>query len=157
MSNINDHYFDGHYKDIWRTLIPDELTAKEVAFIVSYFKLIPGTRVLDLMCGYGRHAVGLAENNIEVTAVDNLKAYTDEIVSIAKERALSIETVNADVSRYEPNGVYDLVICMGNSFNFFSESEVRMLLPRINGCLKPGKHFLLHSWSFAEIAIPTFK
>ncbi len=59
MSNINDTYFDGHYKEIWRTIIPDELTVKETDFILNYFTLEPGSAVLDLMCGYGRHAFAL--------------------------------------------------------------------------------------------------
>ena len=61
MNNINDSYFDGYYKDIWRSIIPAELTRKEVDFIVSYFKLQPGNKVLDIMCGYGRHAIALAK------------------------------------------------------------------------------------------------
>ena len=56
MSNINNTYFDGYYKEIWKAIIPDELTVKEVDFILPYFNLQPGSKVLDLMCGYGRHA-----------------------------------------------------------------------------------------------------
>ena len=50
MPNINDTYFDGYYKEIWRSLIPDELTVKEVDFMWLYFNLQPGNKVLDLMC-----------------------------------------------------------------------------------------------------------
>ena len=64
MSNINDTFFDGHYKEIWKTLIPDELTVKEVDFMVPHFGLQPGSKVLDLMCGYGRHAIALAKKGI---------------------------------------------------------------------------------------------
>ncbi|HKB43030.1 MAG TPA: hypothetical protein VKC90_01525, partial [Chitinophagaceae bacterium] len=64
MDNINDTYFDGYYKEIWRAMIPDELTRKEIEFIVPYFNLQPGSKVLDLMCGYGRHAIALAKKDI---------------------------------------------------------------------------------------------
>ena len=37
MNNINDSYFDGYYKDIWRSLIPAELTMKEVDFMHALF------------------------------------------------------------------------------------------------------------------------
>ena len=46
MSNINDTYFDGYYKDIWRSIIPAELTVKEVDFMLSYFNLKQGSKVL---------------------------------------------------------------------------------------------------------------
>jgi hypothetical protein len=39
MENINDSYFDGYYKEIWRVMIPDELTTKEVDFMLPYFSL----------------------------------------------------------------------------------------------------------------------
>ncbi len=79
MSNINDTYFDGYYKDIWRSIIPEELTVKEVDFMQQYFNLDTGSKVLDLMCGYGRHAIALAKKGIPVTAVDILDEYIDEI------------------------------------------------------------------------------
>lgn len=40
MSNINDSFFNGYYKNIWKTIIPAELTAKEVEFMLPYFKLL---------------------------------------------------------------------------------------------------------------------
>ena len=49
MENVNDQYFHGHYKDIWRTLIPSLLTGKEIEFIIPYFKLSPSSSVLDLV------------------------------------------------------------------------------------------------------------
>ena len=72
MNNINDHFFDGNYKDVWKAIIPAELTAREVDYIVRQFDLTPGKKVLDLMCGYGRHAIALAERGIDVVAIDTL-------------------------------------------------------------------------------------
>ena len=83
MGNINDIYFDGLYKEIWKTIIPDELTVKETDFMVTYFGLQPGNKVLDLMWGYGRHTLALARKGIHVTAIDNLAAYTAEIKEAA--------------------------------------------------------------------------
>src|SRR4030095_13727257 len=102
MNNINDSYFDGHYKDIWRTIIPDELTVKEVDFMLSYFNLKPGSKVLDMMCGYGRHALGLARKGMHVTAVDNLGAYIAEIRDIADREQLPLKTVQHDMLTYDP-------------------------------------------------------
>ncbi|MEO7393286.1 MAG: class I SAM-dependent methyltransferase, partial [Chitinophagaceae bacterium] len=97
MSNINDTYFEGTYKEIWRTIIPEELTSKEVDFMSSYFNLGKDSKVLDLMCGYGRHAVALAQKGMIITGIDNLKDYIEEIKEVAKNENLSIDAILGDV------------------------------------------------------------
>ncbi|MBL7722668.1 MAG: class I SAM-dependent methyltransferase [Chitinophagaceae bacterium] len=151
MSNVNDTFFDGHYKEIWKTLIPDELTVKEIDFMVPHFGLQPGSKVLDLMCGYGRHAIALAKKGIEVTAVDNLGDYINEIKATAAEDGLPLTASQHDVISYVINDQFDLSICMGNSLNFFNAADTVKLLANIAAHLKPGGHLLINSWSIAEI------
>jgi SAM-dependent methyltransferase len=45
-------------------------TGNEVAFLSKELGLVPGSRVLDVGCGPGRHALALAEQGIEVVGVD---------------------------------------------------------------------------------------
>src|SRR5712671_4781904 len=101
MSNVNDIYFDGAYKEIWRSIIPTELTTKEVDFILSYFDVKKGNNVLDLMCGYGRHAIALGRKGIAVTAIDNLEDYVEEINRVAKEENIPTTGVRADILQYK--------------------------------------------------------
>ena len=157
MPNINDSYFDGAYKEIWRTIIPEELTGKEIAFMQPYFNLQPGSKVLDLMCGYGRHAIALARKGVTVTAVDNLSDYITEIKQVAEKESLSINAIEADVINFTANDIFDLTIIMGNSLNFFDAEDTVTLFKNISRHLKPGGHLLINSWSIAEIAIKNFK
>ena len=156
MANINDSFFDGHYKEIWRTIIPDELTVKEVDFMLPYFNLQPGSKVLDLMCGYGRHSIALARKGMFVTAIDNLGAYTSEISETAEKEQLPLKVVTADVINYTIDDQFDLALCMGNSLNFFDAADTTKLLTNIAAHLKKGAHLLINSWSIAEIAIKNF-
>jgi SAM-dependent methyltransferase len=156
MPNINDTYFDGQYKEMWRTIIPEELTTKEIDFMIPYFNLKEGSKVLDMMCGYGRHSIGLAQNGMAVTAVDNLSAYITEIQEIATKEKLSIAAINADIVGFNPEGEYDLAICMGNSFNFFDEADALKIVTTIASSLKKNGHLLINSWSIAEIAFKNF-
>ena len=156
MNNSNDSYFNGHYKDIWRSIIPAELTVKEVDFILSYFDLKKGSKVLDLMCGYGRHAIALAKKGIEVTAVDNLDAYIKEINKIAKEENIPVRGINVDVLQYQIEKEYDLALFMGNSLNFYDAADVSRLLVNVHAHLKQKGHLLINTWSLAEIAIRNF-
>lgn len=155
--NINNDYFDGYYKEIWRSFIPDELTIKEMDFMIPYFNLKPGDKVLDIMCGYGRHALALAKKGIIVTAVDNLRDYIDEIKKTVNEENLPVTSIKADIMQYEADSDFDLVICMGNSLNFFEPVDAQQLIENIYSSLKPGGHFLINSWSVAEIAIKQFR
>ncbi len=152
MSNINDVFFDGHYKEIWKTLIPAELTVKEIDFMVPHFNLQPGSRVLDLMCGYGRHALALGRKGIGVLAVDSLPDYIEEIKTMAGAENLPVETACSSVLHFQSGGQFDLALCMGNSLNFFNAADTQCLLGNIAGQLKTGGHLLINSWSIAEIA-----
>lgn len=157
MSNINDTYFDGYYKEIWRTIIPDELTVKEVDFMLPYFNLQQGAKVLDLMCGYGRHAIALAKKGMAVTAVDNLSDYIHEISELAENEQLPLKAVQTDVLKYKTGEEFDLALCMGNSLNFFHAGDASKLLAMVAAHLKKGGHLLINSWSIAEIAMNNFK
>lgn len=157
MSNINDNFFDGHYKDIWRSIIPEELTVREVDFLLSWFNLQPGSRVLDLMCGYGRHAIGLGRKGVQVTAIDNLEVYINEIKETVAKENLPVTTFRQSVLDYKPAEQFELAICMGNSLNFFSPAEVASLFSTVSSALKKGGHLLINSWSIAEIIFKSFR
>lgn len=157
MENVNNSYFDGYYKNIWRNIVPPELTVKEADFITSFFKLQPESKVLDIMCGYGRHAIALAKKGISVTAVDNLDEYINEIQQTTINDKLPVIAVKADIINYEADGIFDLALCMGNSLCFFDKKDTIKLLKMITAHLKPGGHFFINTWMLAEIAFNKFK
>lgn len=75
--------------------------------------------VLDIMCGYGRHALELARRGVRVTAIDNLEDYIEEIKIKTSEQNLPINAIHSDILQVRLDEVYDAAICMGNSFAFF--------------------------------------
>ena len=52
-------------------------TDQEVAFLVDTLGLEPGTRVLDVGCGPGRHAHALARRGVSVVGVDISQRFVD--------------------------------------------------------------------------------
>jgi SAM-dependent methyltransferase len=157
MENVNNSYFNGYYKDIWKSIIPPELTVRESEFILQYFQLEQGNRVLDLMCGYGRHALALGKKGINVTAVDNLKEYVEDIKQNVITENLTVDAIQADIVKYEADGFYNLTLCMGNSLCFFNESDIQSILKMIARHLAPGGYFFLNTWMLAEIAFNDFR
>src|SRR5215204_589239 len=95
-ANVNDFFFDGIYKELWRKIIPDGLTKAEIGFIIQEANLKPGSKAVDIMCGYGRHTLGLARNGIHVTAIDNLSSYIKEISETAEKENLQVECLQSD-------------------------------------------------------------
>lgn len=156
MNNVNDNFFDGQYKDIWKTIIPAELTVKEIDFILSFFSLDQDSKVLDLMCGYGRHTIPLAKKGIAVTAIDNLDEYINEIKESATNDNLPIKAVKENVINYIDDVKFDLALCMGNSLNFFNAEHAELLLTNVYSQLNVGGYLLINTWSLAEIAIKSF-
>ena len=155
--NVNNSFFHGHYKDIWRQIFPEKTTLAEVDFIVAEAALKPGEHVLDIMCGYGRHSLELANRGLNVVAVDNLSDYINEINEKTENKSLPIESICADILEMQIDQEFDAVICMGNSLQFFNEEDSVRILSNISAHLKPGGKFFINTWSLAEIVIKNFK
>jgi SAM-dependent methyltransferase len=155
--NVNNSFFDGYYKDIWRQIFPEKTTKAEVDFIVEEAKLNSQSAVLDLMCGYGRHALEFARRKINVMAVDNLPDYINEIKEKSNSEELSLQCICTDVLEMQIDQEYDAVICMGNSLQFFDEEDVIRLLSNISEHLKARGKVIINTWSIAEIAMNSFK
>lgn len=155
--NINDSFFKGIYQEVWRKLIPAGLSEAECDFVQDVAQLQKDDAVLDLMCGYGRHAIELARRGFQLTAVDNSVAYIDEINSIAKEKNLSIETIAAGALQVPLQKKYKAAICMGNSFAFFQQDDAMLLLQKLSEHLQQNGVLIINSWMVAEIAIKHFR
>jgi SAM-dependent methyltransferase len=155
--NINNSFFDSVYKDVWRTLIPNGLTEAEVDFIMESAALQPGDKVLDIMCGYGRHSIELGKRGVSVTSIDNLKEYIQEINVTAHDQNLPVNAIQAGALEVELKDTYDAIICMGNSFSFFNKEETILIVKKLSHSLKPGGILIINSWMIAEIALKHFK
>jgi SAM-dependent methyltransferase len=155
--NINNYFFDGYYKEIWKHIFPEKTTLAEVDFIMQDGNLNSGKHVLDIMCGYGRHSLELAKRGVQVSAIDNLPDYIDEIKEKATAGHLAIDCICTDVLEMQLEKKFDAVICMGNSLQFFNEEDTVRLLLNISDHIKPGGKFFINTWSLAEIAIKNFK
>lgn len=151
--NPNHQYFDGFYQHIWQQIIPAALTEKEVEHMIERFQLNASTPVLDLMCGYGRHALALAKLGIPVTAIDNQPNYIAQIQASATNAALPITSICSDALYWSPVPNHKLALCMGNSLNFFAPDELPIFLQKVAASLLPGGYCWINSWSISEIAL----
>lgn len=155
--NINDTFFQGGYKEVWRKLIPPGLSEAECSFIEEEAVLQQGDTILDLMCGYGRHALELGRRGYDVTAIDNLPEYINEITSKATAEDLPVSAFAASALDMPITEQYKAILCMGNSFAFFSKEDALSLLRKVAAHLLPDGFFIINTWMIAEIAIRHFR
>jgi len=155
--NINNSFFNGIYKEIWRQVLPEGLTKAENEWLLNETNIQPGERLLDLMCGYGRHALALAKKGVQVTAVDNLHDYIEEIKTAAQKENLPVDCLEEDVLKLDLNGEYEAAICMGNSICFFDAGDVLKIFLQVSKHIKTGGKFIICTWRLNEIVANGFK
>lgn len=100
-----------------------------------------GARVLDVPCGFGRHARLLARRGIMVVGVDLSRAMLAEARRSGPEAGLCF--VRADMRRLAYRGEFDAVLNLYTSFGYFSPRENRDVLRRMARALKPGGRILI--------------
>jgi len=114
----------------WRRLTPFMFSqqllsdaAAEVEQVVSLLGIAPGTYILDLCCGVGRHSLELARRGFQVTGVDRTRLYLDRASKQAEVEELRIEFVQDDMRTFCRPDAFDAVINMFTSFGYFEDQE----------------------------------
>lgn len=137
------------YKKIWSLDIQDmswvEHTKEEVDFIVDLLKLTGKERVLDLACGFGRHAIELAKRGYTVVGVDITREYIEEAKRVASLEKLNAEFFYADLRDVTFNNEFDVVLNIADGAVGYLESDEENLkiFNLIASALKKGgKHFM---------------
>ena len=154
------NFFEGLPQDAWKAAQTDEQTQLDLELLVETLEFGPGDRLLDVFCGYGRHALPLARMGARVTGVDISDQYITDLQAATGKLPLTafkgdfLELTNADLAVDTP---FDAAYCLGNSFSFFPRPEMRSFLTRISSLLKPGGRFLAHSEMIAESVLPDYQ
>jgi SAM-dependent methyltransferase len=132
-------------EDYLRTLpfMRADQTLREVEFISSALTAAPGSEILDVGCGYGRHAIELVQRGYNVTGLDLSLPLLIRAADEAQRRALSVNFVHADMREMAFEKQFDGAYSMLTSFGYFDEETNLRVAERIGRALKPGKRFLL--------------
>ena len=137
-----ERFFDADYVALLRDTSPPRQTRRQVDFLVRSLRLTTGARILDLPCGYGRHAAGLARRGFRVVGVDLSRA----MIAEARRRWTEgprLRFLRGDMRRLKPTGDFDAVVNMYTSFGYFSPRENVAVLRRMTRALRPGGLLLI--------------
>ena len=161
------------YKSIWTLDIIDapwvEQTTYEVDFVVDVLQLQGHERILDMACGFGRHALALARRGYSAVGVDITEAFVEKARQLARESQVEAEFLCADLRDVSFHEEFDAVINLGDgAIGYLENDEENLkLFDLIASALKPGgqhmmsipsasyarKHFPRGYWEMGERAI----
>lgn len=149
-------FFHGLVVDFWRAAVPSETTAAEVRFLEQRLGLIAGTRVLDVPCGAGRHAIELAASGCRVTGVDISQEFLEVARAAARERGVDVEWRQSDMRDLPWQGEFDAAFCGGSSFGYLGDDGDAAFLAAVARVLVPGGRFFA-DFKAAESILPNFR
>ncbi|MBR3249039.1 class I SAM-dependent methyltransferase [Candidatus Saccharibacteria bacterium] len=101
---------------------------------LSHFK---GLIALDLGCGEGFNAVGLAKLGIKVTAVDKQATMIERIQELANKEKVTITTEVVEIQDFQPNTRYDIVL-FTHVLHFIPSGDREYIIKKVVDLVKTG-------------------
>lgn len=154
-------FFHGLPQQAWQAAQTVEETQLDLDLLIEMLEFGPGDAVLDIFCGYGRHALPLAQMGALVTGVDISIEYIESLQAEAHRKRVSIEAICDDFlttpALANREGSFDAAYCLGNSFAFFPPEVMLQFMQRIATLLRPDGRLLIHSGMVAEVVLPDFQ
>lgn len=148
--NWYTEFFDRLYYETYSPFESEERNRKEAEFIAKALEVGPGDTLLDLACGYGRHAIVLSEMGYRVIGLD----ISDTLIGIARNIAAKknitedrLRFIKGDMRQLPWAEMFDGVYCFYTSFGYFSHEDNHKVLMEAYRVLKPEKRFLLDIWN----------
>jgi len=127
-------------------LFPEEQFALDAEQVDQLLTLVTpaGHVVLDLCCGPGRHAIGLAKRGFAVTGVDLSAFLLAKAQARAQAAQIAVKWLRDDMRHFVRPEAYDLVVSLGTSFGYFADpQDDRRVLQNIFRSLKPHGVYLI--------------
>jgi SAM-dependent methyltransferase len=132
-------------EDYLRTLpfMTAQQTLRETAFIKDALSAPAEGEVLDIACGYGRHAIEFGQRGYRVTGLDLSLPLLIRAADEAQRRNLSVNFVHADMREMAYDSQFDAAYCVLTSFGYFDEETNLRVASSICRAIKPGGRFLV--------------
>ncbi|HEC61240.1 MAG TPA: class I SAM-dependent methyltransferase [bacterium] len=126
------------YLYFYSDTLTEEQTDRQVDFLVQEMELNEPMKILDLACGFGRHANRLAGLGHQVTGVDLMPGFLEIAQKDAMERGVEVDYQESDMRYITFNREYDRVLLLFTAFGYFEDAENFKVLENVARALKFG-------------------
>jgi SAM-dependent methyltransferase len=148
-SSTKKEWFE--YPAFWKAIEDDmfndariRIAKQEVQWLIKLLRLAPRSDVLDLCCGIGRHSLEFAKLGHSVVGVDITRRYLERAARDATRQNIVIKLIQKDIRDYKEHLRFDLIVCLFNSFGYFSNrSDDERVLQNVYSSLKAKGTFVL--------------
>jgi cyclopropane fatty-acyl-phospholipid synthase-like methyltransferase len=129
-------------------------TAPNKFLVAQAGQLQPGWKALSVADGEGRNSVFLAEERLDVTAVEISPVALHKARRLAAIRHVEVEFVLADVLTWDwPEAAFDMVAAI--FVQFVAPAGRKVLFDRIRRTVKPGGLLLLQGYTPKQLEYRT--
>lgn len=134
-------WFDSRYYHMLYRHRDENEASEFIDRLLSYIHLKPGSRVLDLACGKGRHSIFLHSRGFQVTGID----LSGESIRMAKvHEAPGLEFGVQDMRDFHFDEKFDCIVNLFTSFGYFRDPADNLkVIDRVKQHLQPGGYFIL--------------
>jgi len=116
-------YFERGYAERWGLPPVSDRIRLEAQGLWDLLQLTPSSRVLDIGCGHGRHALALAERGPEVVGVDRAGSLLVRARRLGADSGVRADWIRADMRRLPlRSGLFGGAVLI-DAFGFFETDE----------------------------------
>jgi SAM-dependent methyltransferase len=143
-----ERFFDAH-APVYMDNVFTKNTIREVDFLLEELALQPGSSILDVGCGTGRHSIELAKRGYVVTGLDLSAEMLAQAEQGAKAAGVKVNWIRSDATRFALAEQYDAAICLcEGSLGLLGQTDDPIdqpiaILRNISRSLKPKARALL--------------
>ncbi len=148
--NIDPHVLDADalfdvddYLYFYEETLRAESTDAQVDRVEYELRLPRPSRVLDLGCGHGRHAIELARRGHTVHGVDMMEGFITRARDDASRAKSGATFERADLRHFEATEPYDAAVCLFDAFGLHRDDENAKVLSNMARALRPEGGFCL--------------
>jgi ubiquinone/menaquinone biosynthesis C-methylase UbiE len=116
--------------------------AQRVKLLIQKYKTSPGTDLLEVACGTGRHAEFL-QDDFSITATDAHEG----MLEIARSRVKGVTFLKADMISLRLPQKFDVVLSLFSSIGYVkTDRNLRRTLANIGRACRPGGVVIIEPW-----------
>jgi SAM-dependent methyltransferase len=148
VTDVDPRWYEGWFEAEWLDYLSlprdPELTVRQIDFLLERLDLDPGSSVLDVACGRGRHSVELARRGFRVTGIDLSPRSLELARAAAADAGVDVDFRCLDMRELDYDGVFDGAYNVFTSFGYFQEDvENERVLLGVVRALRQGGRFLI--------------